>query len=146
MAKLPLTFIIFLYAVSSYAFGFLSLGHPRKIRTQLHCTPPDELSAINSEISAVKYCLANFGNIVIPETGEKNAVMIYKNFGLDGLMDQLLELEKQKSNLQAKDLNLQAKDLNLQAKELELVKQNTILLQGNSTRNSTRGKLGSISL
>ena len=89
MAKLPLTLIIFR---CFYAFRFLSVGHSRKIQTKLRYASPDELSAVKSKILGVEYCLANFGEIVILETGEKNAVMTYMNFGFDGLVNQLDQL------------------------------------------------------
>ena len=109
MAKLLLT------ANSSYAFRFLSFGHSRKIQTKLHCATPDELRAVKSKILAVEYCLANFGGIVMPETGERNRVMIYKNCSFDGLINQLgilqareLELEKQKTiSMSSSDVNLE---------------------------------------
>ena len=126
MAKSLLTAIIFLNVRSSYAFRLLSLEYPRKIQTKLHCASPDELSAVKLKITAVEYCLANFGEIVIPETEERNAV---KNFSEDRLMKQL-------EQLQAYELQ------QLQAVYLELEKQKTISMSSKSTT----GKLGSPSL
>ena len=65
--------------------------------------------------------MANFGEIVIPETEERNAVKIYHKFSEDRLMKQLEQL--------------QAIDLLLQEKK-------TII----TSRKPTTGKLGSPSL
>ena len=99
MAILLLTVIICLYIESSYAFRFLSFGNYRKIQTKLHCASPDELSAVKSKILAVEYYLANLGKKVIPETGEKNAVMIYEKFSLKGLTKELGQLRAEKLQL-----------------------------------------------
>ena len=87
------------------------------------------------EISAVKYCLTNFGSKVIPETKEKSFVLMYRDFNKEGL-------KKQLDYLQAKELMqldyLQAKKL----KELKLEKQRIISMSSKSTS----GELGPPSL
>ena len=109
-------------------------GLPLNLSTrQVHRDSPDELSGVKLRITAVEYCLANFGEIVVPETEEKNAVKIYQKFSQDRPMEQLGHLMEQLGQLQAEKLQLQAKDL-------ELEKQKTISM------GSTTGMLGSPSL
>lgn len=64
--------------------------------------------------------MANFGKIVIPETGEKNAVMTYKDFGTDGLINQLDQLQAEKLQHRAEKLQLRAEKLQLRAEKLQL--------------------------
>ena len=100
-------------------------------------TSPDELNAVTLKISAVEYCLINFGSIVIPETEEKTFVKMYQNFSGDILSKKLDSLQEEKRYLQEKDLKqldiLQAE----KAKDLELEKQRTIFI----SRDSSSGKL-----
>ena len=144
MAKLFLIVIVFLNAESSHAFPFSRLRNLRNIQTKLKSTSSDELNAVTLKISAVEYCLINFGSIVIPETEEKIFVKMYQNFSGDILSKKLDSLQEEKRYLQAKDLKQQAKDLKQldilqaeKAKDLELEKQRTIFI----SRDSSSGKL-----
>ena len=158
MAKLFLIVIVFLNAESSYALTFSRLKNLRNIQTKLKSTSPDELNAVTLKISAVEYCLINFGSIDIPETEEKIFVKMYQNFSgdlltkkLDSLQEEKRYLQEEKRYLQEKELKqldiLQAekekelKQLDIlqaeKAKDLELEKQRTIFI----SRDSSSGKL-----
>ena len=144
MAKLFLIVIVFLNAESSHAFPFSRLRNLRNIQTKLKSTSSDELNAVTLKISAVEYCLINFGSIDIPETEEKIFVKMYQNFSGDLLSKKLDSLQEEKRYLQAEKLNQQAKDLKQldilqaeKAKDLELEKQRTIFI----SRDSSSGKL-----
>ena len=130
MAKLFLIVIVFLNAESSHAFPFSRLRNLRNIQTKLKSTSSDELNAVTLKISAVEYCLINFGSIDIPETEEKIFVKMYQNFSGDLLSKKLDSLQaekryleqkelKQLDILQAEKLNQQAEKLNQQAKDLK---------------------------
>ena len=107
----------------SHALTFSRLRNLRNIQTKLKSTSPDELNAVTLKISAVEYCLINFGSIDMPETEEKIFVKMYQNFSEDLLTKKLDSLQEEKRYLQAKDL--------------ELEKQRTILI----SRDSSSGKL-----
>ena len=87
-----------------------------------------EIERMKLEVAAVQYCLSHFGNIVTPETREKEFVLMYRDFNKEDLTKQFM--------------NLQAEKLNLQAEKLELQKQKTISMSSNSRS----GKLDSTSL
>ena len=70
-------------------------------------TSPDELNAVKLKISAVEYCLINFGSIEIPETEEKIFVKMYQNFSGDLLTKKLDSLQEEKRYLQKNDLELE---------------------------------------
>ena len=139
MAKLFLIVIVFLNAESSRAFPFSRLRNLRNIQTKLKSTSSDELNAVTLKISAVEYCLINFGSIDIPETEEKIFVKMYQNFSGDLLSKKLDSLQEEKRYLQEKELKQldilqaeKAKDLKQldilqaeKAKDLELEKQRT---------------------
>ena len=95
----------------------------------------DELSAVKLKMSAVEYCLDNFGSIVILETKEKNFVEKYQKFSEDRLSKELDRLQEDKKYFQAMELELQkhrqAKEQNRQAMELELEKQKTLRMSSN---------------
>ena len=107
----------------SHALTFSRLRNLRNIQTKLKSTSSDELNAVTLKISAVEYCLINFGSIDIPETEEKIFVKMYQNFSGDLLSKKLDSLQAEKRYLQAKDL--------------ELEKQGTISI----SRDSSSGKL-----
>ena len=137
MAKLFLIVIVFLNAESSHALTFSRLRNLRNIQTKLMSTSPDELNAVALKISAVEYCLINFGSIDIPETEEKIFVKMYQNFSGDLLTKKLDSLQEEKRFRQEEKLKqldiLQAE----KAKDLELEKQRTIFI----SRDSSSGKL-----
>ena len=102
----------------------------------------DEFSAVKLKMSAVEYCLDNFGSIVILETKEKNFVEKYQKFSEDRLSKELDRLQEDKKYFQAMELHRQAMELELekhrQAKELELEKHRQAMELEHEKQKTTR--------
>ena len=86
-------------------------------------------------MSAVEYCLANFGSIVVPETEDESFVEMYQTFVKD-------LLSKQLGYLQAKEMLMIVKERNREEKEIELLKLKNLSMSSVSSS----GKLDSTSL
>ena len=78
----------------------------------------DELTAVRSEISAIKLCLLNHGKTII---SVDDLVRTYEKFTVEQLID----------SLRAKEDSLREKEVILLKIELELAKQKTISMPGN---------------
>ena len=78
----------------------------------------DELTAVRSEISAIKLCLLNHGKTII---SVDDLVRTYEKFTVEQLID----------SLRAKEDSLREKEAMLLKIELELAKQKTISMSGN---------------
>ena len=78
----------------------------------------DELTAVRSEISAIKLCLLNHGKTII---SEDDLVRTYEKFTVEQLID----------SLRAKEDSLREILKYRRAFELELAKQKTISMPGN---------------
>ena len=71
-----------------------------------------EIERMELKVAAVIYCMSNFGNIVTPETREKEFVLMYRDFNKEDLNKHLM--------------NLQAEKLQLLNEKIEILKQKTI--------------------
>ena len=78
----------------------------------------DELTAVRSEISAIKLCLLNHRKTII---SVDDLVRTYEKFTVEQLID----------SLRAKEDSLREKEVILLKIELELAKQKTISMSGN---------------
>ena len=78
----------------------------------------DELTAVRSEISAIKLCLLNHRKTII---SVDDLVRTYEKFTVEQLID----------SLRAKEDSLREKEAMLLKIELELAKQKTISMSGN---------------
>ena len=85
----------------------------------------DELTAVRSEISAIKLCLLNHRKTII---SVDDLVRTYEKFTVEQLIDSLRAKE---DSLRAKEDSLREKEAMLLKIELELAKQKTISMSGN---------------
>ena len=79
----------------------------------------DNIDQIELQISAVKHCILNYGNIIIPEKELKLYVTIYSRLTEEALIEEHYELDVKKWRLRAEAESKEERDKDRRIHELD---------------------------